>query len=333
MVPSRHSRGGARAIHAAKAVLVMAVATAAAAWALRPTQYSSMCFLAASSHHGRHWVAGVAPPTRPALTACSAQGEEDGDLKIMYGERQASRAFRPRIQQLLQLAARGDRQSMLAVGEAYMSGDRVEYSPRKAATYFLQAAEMGVAEAQYNLGSMLLSGDGVPADAAEGVRWISAAAEQGLPEAQYVLGSLLLAGEAGLSRDESAASGWLQAAVQQGYTEAEAQLGFALLAASRGDAEQERWAAHYLGQAAQGPEPDLQAQYELGRMLLKGRGVQKDAVTGASWISTAATAGFPDAQVLMAELLMKGEGVDANPEWAAYWLEQARANGAASPPA
>lgn len=271
------------------------------------------------------------------MVAQAAPEETDEGWKLTYGDRQAGRGWKPRIQMLIASAGRGDPKAQLLVAEAYLYGDRVPYNAQKAAEYFLKAAEFGLPEAQYNIGTMLLSGSGIPEDGPEGVRWIGLAAEQGLVEAQYALGRLILAGDAGLQRDPVAGSNWLQAAAQQGFEEAENHLGFALLEAaqlSQDDAEQERWAAHYLGIAAQRPErPDSQAQYELGRMYLQGRGVEKDAGTGAAWISAAANQGNADAQLLMAELLMKGEGVEANPEWAAFWLEKAQQNGGSAAPA
>jgi len=71
----------------------------------------------------------------------------------------------------------------------------------------------------------------------------------------------------------------------------------------------------------------VQSQYEIGRLFLFGRGVEKDAEKAASWVSAAANQGSSDAQFLMGTLLQSGTGLEQNLEWAKYWFTQAAKSG------
>src|SRR5262245_20829577 len=74
-----------------------------------------------------------------------------------------------------------------------------------------------------------------------------------------------------------------------------------------------RYAASYLA------DPD--AQYELGRLLLKGQGgVAKDAVQAAKWLNLAARNGHRPAQALLGDMLVQGDGVPRHAPLGLFWL-------------
>jgi TPR repeat protein len=73
-----------------------------------------------------------------------------------------------------------------------------------------------------------------------------------------------------------------------------------------------RYAASYFG--------DGEAQYYLGRQYLEGKGVQKDAILAARWLSLAAEKGDPRAQALLGHMLFKGDEVGRQPARGLFWL-------------
>ena len=61
---------------------------------------------------------------------------------------------------------------------------------------------------------------------------------------------------------------------------------------------------------------NARAQFELGRMYLKGLGVEKDCAMTAAWIGKAAYQNLAMAQTLFATLYLKGLGVSQDNETA-----------------
>jgi TPR repeat protein len=77
-----------------------------------------------------------------------------------------------------------------------------------------------------------------------------------------------------------------------------------------------RYAATYFG------DPD--AQYNLGRLYLSGRGAPKDPVQAAKWLKLAADKGQHSAQGLLGAILFKGEDVSRQAALGLFWLTVAR---------
>ncbi len=73
-----------------------------------------------------------------------------------------------------------------------------------------------------------------------------------------------------------------------------------------------RYAASYFG--------DGEAQYFLGRQYLHGKGVQKDPIQAARWLSLAAEKGDPRAQALLGHMLFKGDEVGRQAARGLFWL-------------
>jgi TPR repeat protein len=194
-------------------------------------------------------------------------------------------------------AKRGDRSAQYFVGMAYLTGDRVEVNPEKAVMYLGSAAAGGVAEAQVQLGLVLLEGEVVARNVPQGIALIGAASQQAAFDADqnYAIGQALLGEEGTVMEDPS---------------------------------ERAKWAAHYFDAAAGESHP--QASYEIGRMFLFGRGVERDPEKAAVWVSAAANEGVRDAQYLMGALLQSGTGVEKNTEWAAHWFVEAARRGCES---
>jgi TPR repeat protein len=69
------------------------------------------------------------------------------------------------------------------------------------------------------------------------------------------------------------------------------------------------------------------AQFDLGQIYEKGLGTPRDPAEAAAWYLKAATQGYSSAQVSLAQLYAKGEGVPRDEAAAASWLHQAARQG------
>ncbi len=76
------------------------------------------------------------------------------------------------LDQLRQMAVRGDAVAENALGLRYATGDGVNLSESAAVEWFIKAAEQGYVPAQSKLGSIYFSGRGVPQDTTRAYFWM-----------------------------------------------------------------------------------------------------------------------------------------------------------------
>jgi hypothetical protein len=69
------------------------------------------------------------------------------------------------------------------------------------------------------------------------------------------------------------------------------------------------------------------AQYNLGVMLTKGQGCEKDPEKALIWFERAAKLGMPEAQLAMGDAYRLGKDVPGDLEAARLWYESAAAQG------
>lgn len=72
---------------------------------------------------------------------------------------------------------------------------------------------------------------------------------------------------------------------------------------------------------------DMHAQYAIGRLYEKGRGVDRDFATAVKWYRQAAEKGHADSQYRLAVGYGYGLGVKKDETLAVMWLRKAAANG------
>jgi len=72
---------------------------------------------------------------------------------------------------------------------------------------------------------------------------------------------------------------------------------------------------------------DVRAQYAIGRLHEKGRGVERDFATAAGWYRKAAEQGHADSQYRLAVGYGYGWGVKKDEATGLIWLRKAAANG------
>ncbi len=123
-----------------------------------------------------------------------------------------------------------------------------------------------------------------------------AEAEAGDSDAQYEVGIMYLKGQ-GVEEDRKQAVKWLSSASLGGNEQAAAKL-------RRMKEQQERF-AQLEKDASSG---DAGAQYEIGMMYLKGRGVEKDEERARVWLGKASKGGHEKATTRLGILHYRGEG-------------------------
>jgi TPR repeat protein len=140
-------------------------------------------------------------------------------------------------------------------------------------------------DAKTRLGQLLMMGSGITADIDEGVRLIEAAAKGGQAEAQLQVAVMNLRGIA-VTRNLARAREMAQKAADQ-------------------------------------RSPEACCFY--GTLLLNGIGGTKDEQSAANYMTIAAEAGYGEAEFLLGWMYEKGRGVEINLETAREWYRKAAA--------
>lgn len=72
---------------------------------------------------------------------------------------------------------------------------------------------------------------------------------------------------------------------------------------------------------------DAEAQFQVGRVYLRGDGVPKDEGKAAEWFRRAAEQGTARSQVMLAGMLLQGRGAEKNVDEALIWYRRAAEQG------
>ena len=192
------------------------------------------------------------------------------------------------------------------------------------AFYFAdRAAENDVPLGLYLAGVLYSAGQGVDADTGRGADLLMAAVEAGFTPAFHALAISLLNGT-GVNVDTDLAVDFLQLAADEGFGPAATTLGRMYLAGVGVPSDEMeahrlmRLGAHY---------GDADAFYELGHYAEIGIAGPVDPQTAVFNYFTAVDLGNKDALLPLAKLLLAGKGVDRNPAAARELLTQAAADG------
>ncbi len=264
------------------------------------------------------------------------------------------------IEQLRRTAAGGNRDAVLALGDAALFN--LDGSGRRAAAeeYYLRAYAMGDARAAYRLGSMYAAGRGVAIDLAVATRWYRLAADAQLPAGLHALGVTWWTGRywtgVSLEGDYDEAVRLLALAAARGYAPSYAYLGLAnqygygtetdypralewyekaidtgdvdamfrraeMVEAGQGvDADPARALTLYREAAAAG---SVDANRRLGEKYWRGDGVVQHPLNALTYFEAAANAGDRGAMTMLAQILLSGYGVTRDPEAAVGWYFKA----------
>lgn len=175
--------------------------------------------------------------------------------------------------------------------QAYIAGDR-----SKGLAALQYAADNGHLVAQWKLGRIYADGDGVKADSYKAFQYFSQVAAKNaetspfLPQARFVANAFVALGAYHL------------AGIPNTEVKSDPRRAMQLF----------RYAATYFG--------DADAQYQLARLYLDGRAIQKDPRTAARWLYSAANKGQYQAQARLGQMMVQGEGVPKQAARGLMWL-------------
>lgn len=183
------------------------------------------------------------------------------DATARDGRRIRDRArFQEAMEWMGRAAAQGAPEALAAVGVTLRRAGTSEEEARAALAWLHLAADRGSARAWVELGQCYAAGEGVPLDPREALRWYQGAVELGSGRAAHALAGLHGSGSGGLSRDDRRRANWMREAARLGH---------------------------------------LEAQFEVGKLLLEGVWLDRDPRAGHAWIRAAAGRGHEGAQVLL----------------------------------
>ena len=166
----------------------------------------------------------------------------------------------------------------------------------KAVTSLQYAAENGHALAQWKLGRMYADGDGVPHDDLRAFEYfrriVNAHGEENASQnrQRYVANAFVALGH------------YYRDGIPNSPVKADASRARDMFS----------YAASFFG------DPD--AQFNLGRLYLKGEGVQKDPKQAVRWLALAANKGQFEAQATLGQVLFRGENIPRQRPLGLMWL-------------
>lgn len=215
-----------------------------------------------------------------------------------------------------------------ALGAFYLSGEAA--NPKKAQSFLEAAVAAGNKDALLALGRALLSGKGVGKDPAAAAPLLQRAIDEGkgVAAAAMDLGTLYLKGANGVPANPAKAKRYLEIAAEAGDKRASTTLGRAIL---RGELPGSASAAVAMLrlQIADGRDVAT-AAFELGQFYLKGGdGIAADAAKANRYLEQAGVAGRKDASLSLGKSLLKSDKPGDRDAGAAL-LDQAAANDPAS---
>jgi TPR repeat protein len=165
---------------------------------------------------------------------------------------------------------------------------------------------------------------GFSVDRLRGEAALRKAAREGNPEAQFRLGVMYGNGD-GVALDYDQACDWFGKAAAQGHENALITLAWMYANGTGVDADEEKARELYLDAARRG---SAKAQYVVATMYRFAQyGVAKDIREAVAWYMKAADQGMATAQFALGKMLMEGKGVERDDVAALQWLSLAHVNG------
>jgi TPR repeat protein len=229
------------------------------------------------------------------------------------------------IDALGQRAESGDAEAIMALGDAYATGEGVVQDRREAFRQFSRAAALGHAPALFKVGSMIENGEGTSVDLPNAFRAYVKAAELGFPPAQSKVADMFATG-VGTTQNEALAADWYHKAAVNGRAEAQYNLAVAY-EQGRGLVRDREQAQKWYREAANAGY--VRAQFNLALMLESELGPTANAAAAAELYRNAAERGFAPAQNNYGLLLAEGrDSVAIDLVEALAWLTIAVENGA-----
>lgn len=243
----------------------------------------------AQCHMGRRYFRGEGVPKDEAAGAdwyrkAAEQGYAEGQcrwgdcLRMGRGVGQDEAAG---VEWYRKAANQGHAGAKYRLGECLRMGQGARQDVQAAEQWYFEAAEQGHAGAQRAMGKCLMAAG----DKKGSLAWLQKSADGGDAEGQYLLALCHRKG-LGTEKNPAEAKKWLQASAKNGYAAAQSAL-----------STLDRTTGGLSGRARQG---DRQAQFELGKKLLRSHDT-KERAEGVAWMRKAALGGVADAAIWLGE--------------------------------
>ena len=253
-------------------------------------------------------------------------------------------------------AEQGDIEAQIQLAKMYERGHKVAKNKHEAFKWYTKAAKQGNVDAQFKLGCMYRNGNGVEVNKQNAIYWYGLAASKGHVKAQYYLGYMYDVGE-GVTRNKLEAANWYRFADKNGIEAAHLHLG--AIDEDKGKCGQDNdktvklyqidvppgshnspiklgflyslWKAGepdaFILKQEAASQGDVQAQFELGNMYLKGLGIPQNIIKAQQWFEKAAEQGLPAAQFNLGLIYELGSGTSMDLEKAVWWYTKAAEQG------
>ncbi|CAI3929988.1 tetratricopeptide repeat protein [Commensalibacter papalotli (ex Botero et al. 2024)] len=261
----------------------------------------------------------------------------------------------PEIIVIFEKAKQGNAKAQASIGTFYDMGIGLPQDTKKAIYWYEKAANQGIEDAQYTLAILYEFGLGIPENQTKAAFWYTKSALQGNTKAQLVLATMYYEGR-GVKEDEKEAKKWLEIAAKKGNSEAKYYLNQMQLspeekkltitdkdydeglkkdaADGNWDAQQElKFLSDFKGNSAldqhviswfeeRASQGDVNAQYALGMIYMRGIKVPVDYTKAAKWLGEAVKQGSNGAKYELGMLYVQGKGVKQNIELAKSYFKQ-----------
>lgn len=236
-------------------------------------------------------------------------------------------------------AAAGSATANTALGDYYPMGHGTAKDPRAAYASYKKAVDLGDLDALVEMGEMTETGEGVPKDEAEAARIYRRSADSGSLRAQTYLARMIETGRGGFKADKAEAIRRYKELAQKGEEEAQEDLKRLGQTATAGAQQNSELTGAALlvkqgrdlvagGNPRSGMQKFLEASkqgnsdadFEIGALYFRGRGVDKSNNEALYWFERAAQGGNVAAMSLAGMQYYSGLGIAVNYAKAAQWL-------------
>jgi TPR repeat protein len=189
------------------------------------------------------------------------------------------------LDQLRQMAEKGNTDAMLELGERLIQGQGIDVDIDEGLQWFQKAANSGNNQAWYDLGFVYSNGLKDSVDMVEAMKYFRKGADLGNPDCQTSMGLIYQAGEripGGVKADPVEAAKWYRMAADQNHTEAIQHLAM-MNAMGMGIEQNDSEAVRLFRKGAELGSADC--KWGLGQCYLDGKGVKQDSVLAYSLYS------------------------------------------------
>ena len=240
------------------------------------------------------------------------------------------------ISSIMQNARQGQAYAQNEVGAWYYQGKHVKQDYAQALQWWAKSAQQGNVNAIGNMGLCYQYGRGIAKDSLMALQLYMKSIEMGNQSLfkerirfadkkenfNCILIALCYQRGLGIQKNVDKAIAYYTLAAQNNSVDGQRELGLCLL-----NQRKEGQAAPWFKKAAN--HQDLIASYYYGRLLMQGKGVEKDEQQAVIYWLQAAENGFIQAQYELGKLYLTGRIVPINTEQAVEWFNKAATKGSA----